>query len=217
MNSLLNNYFAASPNFGEPTLPFNSSSMEFLRLQKESNGYIETKPPVKDFRKYHKKIWYLDDYEIYYSNQKNRIMIRNYKTMICYEFKLSSFILRYHSFLKQDDTDETLFSKMLKKHLDDNIASKKFWCTFFINEHDERLWISIKTSESEYLYDITTHFLVLCCNDGKYEWFSLLDNKYVKCHDAVFFFNKTEINLLQTWIHRSLVSIYTAISRGTTD
>jgi len=204
-------------NFGEPKLPFDSRSIEFLRLQQESTRDIETKPPVKNFKKFPKRFWYLDDYDIYYSNQKNLIMIRNYKTMIYYEFKLSSFILRYHYFLKQDDTVETSFSKMLEKHLDDNISSKKFWCNFFINEHDERLWISIRTSKSEYLYDITTHFLVLCCNDGKYEWFSLLENKYVECHNSVFVFNKPRFELLQTWIHQSLVSIYTAISRDTTD
>lgn len=204
-------------NLGEPKLPFDSSSIEFLRIQRESTEDIETKPPVKIFRKYQKRFWYLHDYEIYYSNQNNLMMIRNYKTMVCYQFKLSSFILRYHSFLKQNDTVKTSFSKMLEKHFDDNISSKNFWCNFFINEHDERLWISIKTSESDYLYDITTHFLVLCCDDGKYEWFSLLDNKYVECHDAVFVSNKTQFDFLQTWIHQSLVSIYTAISRGTTD
>ena len=204
-------------NLGEPKLPFDSRSIEFLRLQQESTGDIETKPPVKIFRKYQKRFWYLHDYEIYYSNQKNLIMIRNYKTMVYYQFKLSSFILHCHSFLKQDDTVETSFSKMLEKHFDDNISSKNFWCNFFINEHDERLWISIKTSESDYLYDITTHFIVLCYDDGKYEWFSLLDNKYVECHDAVFVSNKTQFDFLQTWIHQSLVSIYTAISRGTTN
>ena len=161
-------------NLGEPKLPFDSSSIEFLRIQRESTEDIETKPPVKIFRKYQKRFWYLHDYEIYYSNQNNLMMIRNYKTMVCYQFKLSSFILRYHSFLKQNDTVKTSFSKMLEKHFDDNISSKNFWCNFFINEHDERLWISIKTSESDYLYDITTHFLVLCCDDGKYEWFSLI-------------------------------------------
>lgn len=217
MSSYLNHLFGNPLNLGEPKLPFDSRSIEFLRLQQESTGDIETKPPAKIFRKYQKRFWYLHDYEIYYSNQKNLIMIRNYKTMVYYQFKLSSFILRYHSFLKQDYTVETSFSKILEKHLDDNISSKKIWCNFFINEHDERLWISIKTSESEYLYDITTHFLVLCCNDGKYEWFSLLENKYVECHDSVFVSNKTQLELLQTWIHQSLVSIYTAISRGTTN
>lgn len=211
------NSYSNPLNLGEPKLPFDSRSIEFLRLQQESTRDIETKPPAKIFRKYQKRFWYLHDYEIYYSNQKNLIMIRNYKTMVYYQFKLSSFILRYHYFLKQDDTVETSFSKMLEKHLDENISSKKLWCNFFINEHDERLWISIRTSESEYLYDITTHFIVLCCNDGKYEWFSLLENKYVECHDSVFVFNKPHFELLQTWIHQSLVSIYTAISRGTTD
>jgi hypothetical protein len=217
MCSYLNHYFTNPPKLGEPKLPFDISSFEFLRLQQESTEDIETKPPVQNIRTYQKRFWYLNDYEIYYSNQKNQMMIRNYKTMIYYGFKLSSFILRYHSFLKQDDTVETSFSKMLEKHFDDNIASKNFWCNFFINEHDERLWISIKTSESEYLYDITTHFLVLSCDDEKYEWFSLLDNKYVECYDSVFVSNKTQFELLQTWIHRSLVSIYTAISRGTTN
>lgn len=217
MNSNLYHFFTNPPMFEEPKLPFDINSLEFLRLQQKSMDKIETKLPVKLFRKYHKRFWYLDDYEIYYSNQKNLIMIRNYKTMVYYQFKLSSFILRYHSFLKQEDTVETSFSKMLEKHFDDNIASKNFWCNFFINEHDERLWISIKTSESEYLYDITTHFLVLCYDDGKYEWFSLLNNKYVECHDAVFVSNKTQFDFLQSWIHQSLVSIYTAISRGTTN
>ena len=45
------------------------------------------------------------------------------------------------------------------------------------NENDERLWVVIKTPWTEYLYDITTHFLVHCFND-EYEWFSLLDWNY---------------------------------------
>jgi hypothetical protein len=214
MDSELNFFFKNPLNFEKPKLPFDSSSFGFLSLQnKELTGNTEIKPSVKNLKKNPKRFWYLNDYEIYYSNRKNRIMIRNYKTSIYYEFNLSSFILRCHSFLKQDDTVETLFSKMLNKYLEKNITSGNFLCDFFINEDNERLWISIKTATSEYLYDITTHFLVLCYNDETYEWFSLLDNKYVECYDFVFVSNKIQFKLLQSYIYQCMKSI----SHGTTD
>lgn len=46
-------------NLGEPKLPFDSSSIEFLRIQRESTGDIEIKPLAKIFRKYQKRFWYL--------------------------------------------------------------------------------------------------------------------------------------------------------------
>lgn len=206
--SELSYLFKNPPNYGEPELPFGIDSFK----QTESTQ-VPMNPLVKPSKKFPKRFWYLNDYEIFYSNRKNRIMIRNYKTSIYYEFNLSSFILRYHYFLKQDDTVETLFSKMLNKYLEKNITSGNFLCDFFINEDNERLWILIKTATSEYLYDITTHFLVLCCNDETYEWFSLLDNKYVKCYDFVFVSNKIQFKLLQSYIYQSMK----IISHGTTD
>jgi len=214
MESKFNFFFKNPLNFEEPKLPFDSSSFGFLRLQNEElTENTEIKSPVKNLKKNPKRFWYLHDYEIYYSNRKNRMMIRNYKTSIYYEFNLSSFILRCHSFLKQDDTVETLFSKMLNKYLEKNITSGNLLCDFFINEDNERLWISIKTATSEYLYDITTHFLILCCNDGIYEWFSLLDNKYVEYYDYVFASNKVQFKLLQSYICECMKSI----SHDTTD
>jgi len=214
MDSELTHLFNYPLNFEEPKLPFDDSSFGFLSLQNnELTENTGIKPPVKNLKINSKRFWYLHDYEIYYSNRKNRIMIRNYNTLIYYEFNLSSFILRYHSFLKQDNTVETLFSKLLNKYFEKNITSGNFLCDFFINEDNERLWISIKTATSEYLYDITTHFLVLCCNDGIYEWFSLLDNKYVECYDYVFASNKVQFKLLQSYIYQCMKSI----SHDTTD
>lgn len=214
MDSELTHLFNYPLNFEEPKLPFDDSSFGFLSLQNnELTENTGIKPPVKNLKINSKRFWYLHDYEIYYSNRKNRIMIRNYNTLIYYEFNLSSFILRYHSFLKQDNTVETLFSKLLNKYFEKNITSGNFLCDFFINEDNERLWISIKTATSEYLYDITTHFLVLCCNDGIYEWFSLLDNKYVECYDSIFASNKIQFKLLQSYIYQCMKSI----SHDTTD
>lgn len=211
--SELSYLFKNPRNYGEPELPFDSDS-----LKQTESAQIPTNPlVVKPSKKFPKRFWYFDDYEIFYSNRKNRIMIKNYKTSIYYQFDLSSFILRYHSFLKQDDTTEISFSKILNKYLELNITAGNFLCDFFINENDERLWISIKTATSEYLYDITTHFLVLCCNDGKYEWFSLLDNKYVECYDSVFASNISEFILLQSYIHQRVKAIYAAISHDTTN
>ena len=213
MESELSYLFKNPPNYYEPVLPFDCNSS----LKQTESIQIEMNSLVKPLKKNPKRIWYFHDYEICWSNRKNRVMIKNYKTFIYYEFNLSSFILRCHPFLKQDDTVETLFSKTLNKYLETNITSGNYLCNFFINEDDERLWISIKTATSEYLYDITTHFLVLCCNDGKYEWFSLLDNKYVECYDSVFASNKAQYILLQTWIYQSLRNIRTTISHDTTN
>ena len=210
--SELSYLFKNPPNYGEPELPFGIDSFK----QTESTQ-VPMNPLVKPSKKFPKRFWYLNDYEIFYSNRKNRIMVKNYKTSIYYEFNLSSFILRRHSFLKQDDTTELSFSKILNKYLEINIKDGYFLCDFFVNEDDERLWISIKTTTSEYVYDITTHFLVLCCNDGKYEWFSLLDNKYVECYDSVFARNIGQLNLLQSYIHQRIKAIYAAISRDTTN
>lgn len=210
--SELSYLFKNPPNYGEPELPFGIDSFK----QTESTQ-VPMNPLVKPSKKFPKRFWYLNDYEIFYSNRKNRIMVKNYKTSIYYEFNLSSFILRCHSFLKQDDTTELSFSKILNKYLEINIKDGYFLCDFFVNEDDERLWISIKTTTSEYVYDITTHFLVLCCNDGKYEWFSLLDNKYVECYDSVFARNIGQLNLLQSYIHQRIKAIYAAISRDTTN
>ena len=80
--------------------------IEIMTETTQTNSLVE---PVK--KRHPKRFFYNDYYEIYYSNRKNRIMIRNYKTMKYHNIKLSSFILRYHDGLKQDDTYETRTGK----------------------------------------------------------------------------------------------------------
>jgi hypothetical protein len=158
---------------------------------------------------YPKRFIYNDYYEIYYSNRKNRIMVRNYKTMKYHNIKLSSFILRYHVGLNQDNTHETRISKMVIKYFELQLTKGRILCDFFINENDGQLWITIKTPFNEYLYDITTHFLVFCCNQGEYEWYSLFDCDYVDYFiDYQVASNRAQFTILIDWIHETLKHIF---------
>lgn len=185
--------------------------------QDESNQ-IQTDSSIKQIKKkrYPKRFFYCHDYEIYYSNRKNRIMIKNYKLGKYVNMKLSSFILRYHDGLNQDDTLETRTCKMIIEYFEFYLKTGNFLCDFFINEDDGQLWVVIKTPWTEYLYDITTHFLVLCCNE-EYEWFSLLDWNYIDYFiDHRVASNKTQYELLISWLHDCLKYMF-LISRGTTN
>jgi len=156
-----------------------------------------------------KRFIYNDYYEIYYSNRKNKMMVRNYKTMKYHNLKLSSFILRYHVGLNQDNTHETRISKIVIEYFEFQLTNGRLLCDFFINEDDGQLWITIKTPFNEYLYDITTHFLVLCCNEGEYEWYSLFDCDYVDYFiDYQVASNCTQYKILIDWIHETLKHIF---------
>ena len=144
-------------------------------------------------------------------------MVRNYKTMKYHNIKLSSFILRYHVGLNQDNTHETRISKMVIEYFEFEITNGRFLCDFFINENDGKLWITIKSPFNEYLYDITTHFLVLCCNQGEYEWYSLFDCDYVNYFiNYQVAYNRTQYTILIDWIHETLKRMF-LISRDTTN
>lgn len=162
-----------------------------------------------------KRFFYLDDYEINYSNGKNRIMVKNYKTGQFFEFSLSEFILRYHSHLPQEKSYDISVSSKLLEALTYAIQKRKLKCDFFVN--DDKLWLNMNNQFTEYHYDITTHFLVLCCNNGIYEWFSLLHNKVVEYHNAKFALNKIPFELLQSWIYISLKQLYRITSHDTKD
>jgi len=143
-------------------------------------------------------------------------MVKNYKLGKYVNMKLSSFILRYHDGLNQDDTFETRTCKSLIEYLEFHLKTGNLLFDFFINEDDGRLWVVIKTPWTEYLYDITTHFLVLCCNE-EYEWFSLLDWNYIDYFiDHGVASNKTQYELLISWLHDCLKYMF-LISRGTTN
>ncbi len=178
----------------------------------------QTSPLIEVPKKIHpKRFNYNDDYEIYYSNRKNKMMVRNYKTMKYHNLKLSSFILRYHVGLNQDNTHETRISKMVIEYFEFQLINGRLLCDFFINEDDGQLWITIKTPFNEYLYDITTHFLVLCCNEGEYEWYSLLNCEYIDYSiDTVIASNKAQYSLLISWLHGCLKHMYLT-SRDTTN
>jgi hypothetical protein len=171
--------------------------------------------PVK--KRHPKRFFYNDYYEIYYSNRKNRIMIRNYKTMKYHNIKLSSFLLRYHDGLKQDDTYETRTGKTIIEYFELQLKNGNFLCDFFINENDGQLWVRIKTCFAEYFYDITTHFLILCCNQREYEWYSLFDCDYIDYFiDYEVASNKAQYRILIDWIHYCLKHMY-LISHDTTN
>jgi len=203
----------------EPRFKINMNSGFGIEEMKpvESNK-TQNNDSIKDVKqkKYPKRFFYEHDYEIYYSNRKNRIMVKNYKLKKYVNMKLSSFILRYHDELKQDDTAEIRTCKSLIDYLEFQLKNGNLSFDLFINENDERLWVVIKTPWTEYLYDITTHFLVHCFND-EYEWFSLLDWNYtdyeINYHIAS---NKKQYELLISWIHDYLKYIY-FISRDTTN
>jgi hypothetical protein len=167
---------------------------------------METKSHSK--KRIVKRFFYLDDYEINYSNGRDRIMVKNYKTGQFYEFSLSGFILRYHSHLQQDKSITNVMSNNTIEAFSFAIQKGKIKCNFFINDDDDKLWLNINNGKTEYYYDISTHFLVMCCNDGKYEWFSLLDNKVVEYHNTIFALNKISFQLLQTWVYISLKVIF---------
>jgi len=181
--------------------------------QKETNTSIDQSKQ----KRYPKRFFYEDDYEIFYSNRKNRIMIKNYKFSKYHNIKLSSFILRYHYGLNQDNTLETRICKMINEYFEFQMKKGNLLCDFFINEDDGRLWIVIKTAWNEYVYDITTHFLVLCCNEGDYEWYSLLNCDYIDdLIDYEVASNKKNYELLISWLHSSLKHMF-LISRDTTN
>lgn len=167
-------------------------------------------------KRYPKRFFYEHDYEIYYSNKKNRLMVKNYKLGKYVNMKLSSFILRCHDGLNQDDTLETRTCKLLIEYFEFHLKNGNLLFDFFINENDSRLWLVIKNPWTEYLYDITTHFLVLCCNE-EYGWFSLLDWNYTDYFiDHEVASNKIQYRLLISWIHDCLKYMF-LISRGTTN
>ena len=163
---------------------------------------METQP-VKRIRIV-KSFFFCGDFEINYSNGKDKVMVKNYKSMQFYEFSLSGFILRYHVNLQQDKDVPTIMSIRLIETFSHAIKKGIIKCVFFINNNDDKLWLNITNGTIEYYYDISTHFLVMCCNNGKYEWFSLLDNKVVKYHDSIFALNKIPFELLQSWIYNCL-------------
>ena len=168
-------------------------------------------------RKFPKRFFYEDNYEFYYSNKKNRIMIKNYNVRKYHNLRLTAFILRYHDGLKQDDTLELRTCKMIIEYFEYQLKHGNFLCDFFINEDDGRLWVVIKTAWTSYFYDITTHFLVPCCNEGKYEWYSLLNCEYIDCSiDYEIASNKAQYNLLIAWLHGCLKHMF-LISRDTTN
>lgn len=205
---------------GEPELKLNiafgsvvEETQPVESNQKETNSSIDQSKQ----KRFPKRFFYEDDYEIYYSNKNNRMMIKNYKFSKYHNIKLSSFILRYHYGLNQDNTLETRICKLINEYFEFQMKNGNFLCDFFINEDDGRLWIVIKTDWNEYVYDITTHFLVLCCNQGEYEWYSLLNCDYI---DELINYevasNKKNYELLIAWIHGCLKHIF-LISRDTTN
>lgn len=203
----------------EPELQLNiefSSAIEELKPENvDKDEMNESKEQVKK-KRFPKRFFYEDDYELFYSNRKNMIMIKNYKVCKYHNIKLSSFILRCHGGLTQDDTLEIRTCKMIVEYFEFQLKKGNFLCDFFVNEDDGRLWLVIKTAWTEYLYDITTHFLVLCCNE-EYEWFSLLDWNYIDYFiDYEVALNKTQYELLISWIHDCLKFMF-IISHGTTN
>jgi len=194
-------------------IEFSNSHDKNEKLTETTKSSLLVEPSKK---RHPKRFIYNDDYEIYYSNRKNRIMVRNYKTMKYHNIKLSSFILRYHVGLNQD-INETRISKMVIEYFELQLMNGKLLCDFFINENDQQLWITIKTPWDEYLYDITTHFLVLCCNQGEYEWYSLFDCDYIDYYiDYQVASNITQYSIFIDWIHLCLKRIF-LISRDTTN
>jgi hypothetical protein len=199
---------------GEPELKLNTAFGSVV----EETQPVESNQKEKNSSKiYPKRFFYEDDYEIFYSNRKNRMMIKNYKFSKYHNIKLSSFILRYHYGLNQDNTLEIRICKMINEYFEFQMKNENFLCDFFINEDNGRLWIVIKTAWTEYLYDITTHFLVLCSNEGEYEWYSLLNCDYI--NDDINYeiaSNKKNYELLIAWIHGCLKHIF-VISHDTTN
>jgi len=197
---------------GEPELKLNTAFGSVVEEtqpvgsnQKETNISIDQSKQ----KRYPKRFFYEDDYEIFYSNRKNRMMIKNYKFSKYHNIKLSSFILRYHYGLNQDNTLETRICKLINEYFEFQIKNGNFLCDFFINEDDGRLWIVIKTAWNEYVYDITTHFLILCCNEGEYEWYSLLNYDYID--DLINYevaSNKKNYELLISWLHGCLKHMF---------
>jgi len=204
---------------GEPELQLNiqfcSQIEETQQTEVKKVQTNDSKAP-ENKKRLPKRFFYEHDYEIFYSNRKNRMMIKNYKLGKYINFKLSSFILRYHDGLKQDDTLEIRTCKPIIEYFEFQLKNGNFLCDFFVNEDDGRLWLVIKTAWTEYLYDITTHFLILCCNE-EYEWFYLLDWDYTEYFiDYGIASNKTHYGLLISWIHDCLKFMY-LISRDTTN
>lgn len=205
---------------GEPELPLNN---QFGSVVKESE-IVEANLPQTDSsvkpvnkKRFPKRFFYEDYYELFYSNRKNIIMIKNYKVCKYHNIKLSSFILRYHGGLNQDDTLEIRTCKMIVEYFEFQLKKGNFLCDFFVNEDDGRLWLVIKTAWTEYLYDITTHFLVLCCNEGEYEWYSLLNCEYIDYSiNTEIASNKAQYSLLISWLHGCLKHMYIT-SRDTTN
>ena len=204
----------------EPELQLNiefSSAIEEPKPEKvDKDEMNESKKQVKK-KRFPKRFFYDDDYELFYSNRKNMIMIKNYKVCKYHNIKLSSFILRHHNGLTQDDTLEIRTCKMIVEYFELQLKNGNFLCDFFVNEDDGRLWLVIKTARTEYLYDITTHFLVLCCNEGEYEWYSLLNCEYIDYSiNTVVASNKAQYSLLISWLHGCLKHMYLT-SRDTTN
>ena len=202
-----------------------------LRLIIDSCSIVEESEPVKinsdkidcsieepvKKKRFPKRFFYEHDYEFYYSNKMNRIMIRNYKVRKYHNVRLSSFILRYYDGLNQDDTLEIRTCKLIIEYFELQLKRGNFLCDFFINEDDDRLWLVIKTVWTEYFYDITTHFLISCCNKGKYKWYSLLNCEYIDSSiDYEIASNKEQYSLLISWLHGCLKHMF-LISRDTTN
>lgn len=197
--------------FDEPELKTNESS--FICEEEVQQIEIEKSENKKQFPK---RFFYNDDYEIYYSNRKNKIMIRNYKIGKYRYIKLSSFILRYHDNIKQHDTLEIRTCKMMIDYFELQLKNGNLSCNFFINEDDDRLWVVIKTDWTEYLYDITSHFLILCCDEENY-WFSLLDCEYINYYiDYTVASNKAQYEIFISFLHGCLKHLYFT-SRDTTN
>lgn len=204
----------------EPELQLNiefSSAIEEPNPEKVDKDEIgELKKQMKK-KRFPKRFFYEDDYELFYSNRKNIIMIKNYKVCKYHNIKLSSFILRHHKGLAQDDTLEIRTCKMIVEYFEFQLKKGNLLCDFFVNEDDGRLWLVIKTAWTEYLYDITTHFLVPSCNEGKYEWYSLLNCEYIDYSiDYSIAYNKVQYDLLIAWLHGCLKHMF-LISRDTTN
>lgn len=198
-------------NVEEPELQLNiqfNSIIEEPKPEKVNKDKIDVSKEQVNKKRFPKRFFYENDYEFYYSNKENRIMIKNYKVTKYHNIKLSSFILRYYSELNQDNTLEIRTCKMIIEYFEFQLKKGNFLCDFFVNEDDGRLWVVIKTIWTEYLYDITTHFLILCCNEDR-EWYSLLNCEYINYSiDTEIASNKAQYSLLISWLHGCLKHMY---------
>ncbi len=204
----------------EPELELNiddGDMIEKMRLIEDMNPKINIViKPVKQ-KRFPYRFFYEDNYEIYYSNRKNQLMVKNYKIAKYHNMKLSSFILRYHEGFMQDDTQEIITCRIIIEYFESQLKNGNLSCEFFINDDYDRLWVVIKTAHYEYFYDITTHFLILCCNKEEYDWYSLLECDYVdNLIDYEVASNKAQYKLLISWIHDCLKNMF-FISHDTTN